>query len=174
MLVRTAVQPASLFGAVRAAVRRVDPTQPVARLRSLEEVIAVSMSGRRFELSLISSFSTIALVLVAVGIYGLLAQIVDQRATEIGIRLALGATRASAVRMVMRAVIVPIAVGIPAGLAGALVASRLLRRVLFGVSATEPQVYALVAVALAAVAIGAAWIAAGRAARIAPMTVLRE
>jgi putative ABC transport system permease protein len=174
MLVRTAAQPASLFGALRAAVRRVDPTQPVARLRSLEEVIAASMSSRRFELSLISSFSTIALVLVAVGIYGLLAQIVDQRATEIGIRLALGATRASTVRMVMKATILPIAVGIPTGLVGALVASRLLRRFVFGVSATEPQVYALVAAALAVFAICAGWLAAGRAGRIAPMTVLRE
>ena len=82
----------TIAGAVRAAVRRADPNQPVARLRALDDIVSSSVAGRRFDLSLIASFSVIALVLSTVGIYGLLAQIVAQRRREIGIRIALGST----------------------------------------------------------------------------------
>ena len=173
VLVRTAVPPGSVATAVRAAVRRVDSLQPVARLRTLEDVVGASTASRRFDLALLSSFAGMALVLAAVGIYGLLAQIVAQRAGEIGIRLALGATGASVVQLIMRSAWVSVALGTCAGLIGARIASRLLERFMFGVSATDPQLYATAAGVLALIALLAAWLPARRAARVSPTSVLK-
>ncbi len=173
MLARSAVPPASVFAAVREAVRRVDAGQPVARLRTLEDVVASSVSGRRFDLSLVGSFSMVALVLSAVGIYGLLSQIVAQRTGEIGIRLALGATEKSVVRLVMKSAWISTTIGTAIGVLGAIAASRLLQQMIFGVSATDPRLYGGVAGALALISLTAAWIPARRAARIDAVSALR-
>jgi putative ABC transport system permease protein len=173
ILVRTAVAPESISMPVRAAVRRVDPAQPVARLRTLEEIVGASVSSRRFDLSLLASFAVMALVLAAVGIYGLLAQVVAQRAGEIGIRIALGATGASVVRLVMRSAWLSVACGAAAGLAGARLSSQLLQRFMFGISPTDPALYAASAGILAAIALLAAWLPARRAAKVDPTTVMR-
>jgi predicted permease len=173
MLVRTAGAPEALLAPVRAAVRRADADQPVARLRTLEDVIDGTLSGRRFELSIVASFSGVALVLAAIGIYGLLAQIVAQRRAELGIRLALGATAGSAVRLVMKSAWLAVGLGLSIGLAGAFVASRLLRQFVYGVSTTDGRIYAGAAVALAVISLGAAWLAARRAATVDPVTALR-
>jgi putative ABC transport system permease protein len=174
VLLRTAVAPESVAPAVRAAVRRTDPSQPVARLRSLETVVGASVLGRRFDLLLLSSFAIMSLVLAAVGIYGLLAQVVAQRTGEIGIRLALGATGSSVVRLVMRSAWLSVGCGAGLGLAGAAAASQLLRRFMFGVSPTDPRVYLAAAVGLASVALLAAWLPARRAARVNPTIALRR
>jgi putative ABC transport system permease protein len=174
VLVRASVPPSSLVAEIRSAVRHVDPNQPVANLRTLSNVVSGSVSERNFDLSLISAFSVVALLLAAVGLYGLLAQIVAQRTSEIGIRLALGATTASAVRLVMWNAWIALGCGVPIGLAGAAVASRVIRRLVFQVSVTEPRVYATAAAALTAVAICAAWLAARRAGRIDPVQALRR
>ncbi len=174
IVARAVVPPESLFTAVRSAVRRVDPDQPVARLRTLDDVVGASLANRRFDLSLVSGFTFVAIVLAAVGIYGLLAQIVAQRTSEIGVRLALGATRGSAVRLVMASAWRAVAIGVPVGLAGAAAASGLLRSFVFGVSPTAPAIYVLAASGLAAMAVGAAWLAARRAARVDPIVALRQ
>ena len=173
VLVRTTVDPGSVSGPVRAAVRRIDSLQPVARLRLLEDIVGASTASRRFELVLFSSFAVMALVLAAVGIYGLLAQIVAQRSGEIGIRLALGATGASVVRLMMRSAWISVALGAVLGLAGARLASELLRSFMFGVSPTDPRLYAAAAVALSTIATIAAWLPARRAARVSPTSALR-
>jgi putative ABC transport system permease protein len=173
VLVRTAVPPESVAIPVRAAVRHVDPAQPVARLRTLEEIVGASVSGRRFDLALLSSFAVMALVLAAVGIYGLLAQVVAQRTGEIGIRMALGATGASVVRLVMRSAWVSVACGAVLGLAGARAASQLLERFMFGISPTEPRLYVASAGILVAIALVAAWLPARRAARISPTIAMK-
>ncbi|HET9270772.1 MAG TPA: FtsX-like permease family protein, partial [Vicinamibacterales bacterium] len=174
VLVRTVVPPASVFASVRAAVRRVDPDQPVANLRTLEELRTATVAGRRLDLSLVALFTMMALALSAVGIYGLLAQSVSQRTREIGVRLALGATPASVVALVMRAAWVSVGVGAAAGVAGAYYAARLLQSFAFGISPTERSVYASVLIGVAALALSAAWIAARRAARIDPVRTLNQ
>ena len=173
VLLRTAIAPESVAPAVRAAVRRVDPLQPVARLRTLETVVDASVLGRRFDLLVLSSFAITALVLAAVGIYGLLGQVVAQRAGEIGIRLALGATGGSVVRLVMRSAWLSVACGAALGSAGAALASQVLRRFMFGVSPTEPRLYLAAVSVLAAVALVAAWLSARRAARVNPANALK-
>jgi putative ABC transport system permease protein len=174
VLARTAVPPASIFAGVRAAVRRVDPDQPVANLRTLEALRRATVAGRRLDLSLVSLFTVMALVLSAVGIYGLLAQSVAQRTREIGVRLALGATPASVVALMMRAAWISVAAGAAAGLAGAYYAARILQGFVFGMSPTEPYLIAGVLAGVGGVALGAAWMAARRAARIDPVRTLNQ
>jgi putative ABC transport system permease protein len=174
VLVRTLVPPESVFAGVRAAVRRVDPDQPVANLRTLDDLRAATVAGRQLDLSLVALFTIMALALSAVGIYGLLAQSVTQRTREIGVRLAVGATPASVVALVMRAAWVSVGVGAAVGLAGAYYAARLLQSFAFGISPTERSVYASVVVGVAALAMAAAWIAARRAARIDPVRTLSQ
>ena len=174
VLARTSGPPEALFAAVRAAVRRVDPDQPVANLRTLDDLRSATVSGRRFDLSLVSLFTVLALVLSAVGIYGLLAQSVAQRTREIGVRLAVGATPASVVALIMRAAWVSVGFGAAAGLAGAYYAARLLQSFAFGISVTDRSVYTGVVAGVAALALTAAWIAARRAARIDPVRTLNQ
>jgi putative ABC transport system permease protein len=174
VLARAAVPPASLFQGVRAAVRRVDPDQPVANLRTLDDLRTATVAGRRLDLTLVALFTAMALVLSAVGIFGLLAQSVAQRTREIGVRLALGATPASVVALVMRAAWASVAIGAAVGLGAARYASRLLQSFAFGISPTEPWLYAGVFTGVAALALSAAWIAARRAARIDPVRTLNQ
>jgi ABC-type antimicrobial peptide transport system permease subunit len=171
--VRTRVDPASLFPAVRAAVRRVDPDQPVARLRTLESVVGTSTSERQFELGLFLGFAVIALVLAAVGTYGLFAQVVAERRAEISIRMALGALPGMAVRLILRRAWLAISVGLAIGLAGASLSANALRSLVFGLSATDPRVYVGVAGVLGTVALVAAWIPSRRAARVDPVEAIK-
>jgi predicted permease len=174
ILAQTSGRPEPLFPAIRNAVRRVDPNQPVANLRTLEEVVSGTLASRRFDLSLVTSFSAMALLLAAVGIYGLLSQTVAQRTGEIGIRLALGATPRSVVRLVMSTAWTCIVVGAAAGVAGAYAASNVLRRFVFGVSATEPVLYVGVVLTIMAIALFSAWMPARRAARVDPVRTLNQ
>lgn len=173
MIVRSTVRPDTLFPAIRAAVRAVDPDQPVAHLRTMNEVIASTTSSRRFDLTLLTSFALVALLLSAVGVYGLLSQVVAQRTSEIGIRLALGATPKSVVRLMLNNVALALAIGLPLGIGGAVWASRLLGQFMFKMSATDPWIYALAAGAIAIVVLVAAWVPARRAARVDPASSVR-
>jgi putative ABC transport system permease protein len=174
MLVRTAVPPGSLFGAVRAAVRRVDPRQPVGRLRTLDQVVGASAAEREFNLDLLAGFALIALVLSAVGIYGLFAHVVAARRAEIGIRMALGAAPSGVIALLLRRAWLSVSLGLAAGVAGAALLSGLLRHMVFGLSATDPRIYAGATATLGLVALVAAWIPSRRAARVDPVSVLRN
>jgi ABC-type antimicrobial peptide transport system permease subunit len=173
-MLRTSVPPASLFNAVRGAVRHVDPAQPVARLRVLEDMVGASTAERRFDLGLFGGFAAVALVLSAIGIYGLFAHLVAQRRSEIGIRMALGAAPGAVVRLMLRRAWLAVAIGLTVGLAGAYATSGLLRSYVFGLSPTNPAIYAGVAVSLGAIGILAAWFPSRRAAAIDPVSSLRE
>ena len=173
VIVRTRVAPASLLMPIRAAVQRVDPDQPVARLRLVRDIVGDSVNHRRFSVALAAGFAVLTIVLTVVGAYALMAQTVSQRTAEFGVRLALGATPRALVAVVMRQAWILAAVGIAIGVAGAMLATQLLRQLVFGVSVSDPRVLAGAALVLTAVSLLAAWIPARRAARVDPIAALR-
>jgi len=166
-------QAMEMVNAVKRAVYSVDRDQPVYKVRAMDDVIAGSQSSSRFTLLLLGVFAGTALALAAIGIYGVISYSVTQRTGEIGIRMALGAGRESVLRLVVGDGMVLAGIGIAIGLAGALAASSLLGSLLYGVSASDPFVFGLTAIVLAAVALVAASIPAFRAARIDPGISLR-
>lgn len=173
MVIRTASAPETLLTPVRAAVQAVDPNLPVTRLETLEEHVSRSVAERRFYMLLVAAFAGVALVLAAVGIFGVLSYLVSQRRREIGIRVALGASRRSVVAMVLRQAMTPAALGVVIGLAAAGALSRFMTAMLFDLRATDPVTFAAVAVVLLAVALVAAWLPARRAVRVDPTVALR-
>ena len=166
--------PASLSSAVRDAVLAVDPDQPVARIRTLDEIADTLLASRRFNTILISAFSAIALLLAAIGTYGVMAYSVTRRTREIGVRMALGARPADVLRMVLGQGGALVAIAIGLGLAGALATNRLLAQQLFEVNATDPGTLAAGALTLSAIALFACYIPARRAMRIQPLQALRQ
>jgi predicted permease len=170
---RASVAPSSLAGPVRRAVLALDPDQPLANVRPLSDVVSRSLSERRLVLNLLAGFALSALLLAALGLYGIVAYAVAQRTREIGIRSALGARRRDVLVLVMAQAARLAAVGAMLGIAGALVLTRVLAGQLYGVEATDPPTFAAVTVVLLLVALFAAWVPARRAARIDPMTALR-
>jgi predicted permease len=159
---------------LRRVVAAVDPELPVARAASMRQVLDDSIGVSRFLMLLMAGFAGLALVLACVGIYAVLSFQISRRTREIGIRVALGASRREVLRLVLGEGTRPAFAGIAAGLAAAFVLSRLLEGMLFGVSAHDPLVYAAVAAALASVAALASWIPARRALRVDPIVALRD
>jgi putative ABC transport system permease protein len=155
------------------AVHDLDANIPVSEIRPMEEVIAVSTAQRRLTMLLLIVFAGIALVLAAVGIYGVISYAVTQRTQEIGIRMALGAPRARVMRMVLGQAMTLTIVGIAAGSAGAWTLTRLMQKLLFGVKPSDPATFVAVSVLLAAVAAAAAAIPGLRATRVDPVIALR-
>jgi predicted permease len=174
VLVRTSVPPMSLGPAVEQAVHALDPDIPVARLRSLEDVVSRSISQPRFYMLLLGLFASMALLLAALGIFGVMSYAVAQRAREIGIRMALGARPASVMRMVLGNAATLILSGIALGLAGALALSRTLSGLLFNLSPTDPSTLGGVAILLTAVALIASYLPARQATRVDPLQTLRS
>jgi putative ABC transport system permease protein len=172
-VIRTAVDPASLAEPARRVVQSIDPAQPVADVRTMESWIGESTSRARFGTLLLTVFSCLALLLAAVGIYGVMAYTVAQRQQEIGIRMALGAQTRDVMRMIMRQGMGMTLVGVCLGLVGGLALSRVVSGLLFGVSATDPLTFAGVALLLTLVALVACLVPARRATRVDPMTALR-
>jgi predicted permease len=158
---------------IRAAVREVDPSMPVAEIATATELLRMSAAPRRLSAMLVSGFAALALFLAAIGIYGVASQFVAHRTREMGIRMAIGARSRQVVTLVMREGGFTAAAGIIVGLASAVAASRLLRGVLFEVAPTDVATYGAVAVVLGAVVLAATAIPARRAARIPPADVLR-
>jgi putative ABC transport system permease protein len=171
--VRTESDPAALIPSVTAQVRELDPDLPVYAVRTMEEVLALSSAQPRFYMLLLGGFALIALVLAAVGIYGVIGYTVRQRTQEIGIRMALGATRDRVQGMVVRQGMTLALSGAAAGLVGALVATRWMQSLLYQVSAMDPTIYSTVAAVLVAVAAVASWLPARRAAGTEPLLALR-
>ncbi|MEW5927749.1 MAG: ABC transporter permease [Gemmatimonadota bacterium] len=173
VLVRSRGEPAAALAALRRAVAELDPNVPLREAMPLPASIGLSLFPQRLAAVLVGAFGVLGLVLAAVGVYGLLAFHVGQRRHEIGVRLALGAHTGDVLRMVLRQGMALVALGIAAGLIVALVVTRLLESLLFGVSPTDPLTFAAVPLALCAVALLASWLPARRAARTDPMTALR-
>jgi predicted permease len=173
LIARTRGDAAALAPTVRAAVRSVDPSQPIVNLATMADVVERSTAQRRFALLLFIAFGVVALLLASAGIYGVLAGRVAERTREIGLRSALGATPRSIVRMVMGEGVLLTGAGIVFGLGGALLLSRFLRALLYGVEPADPVTLGAVAVVLAIVALAACLVPAVRALRIDPMAALR-
>jgi putative ABC transport system permease protein len=173
LAVRSKLDSSSLIAAVRREIQAIDPALPVSSVRMMDEVIAETIAPRRFSMMLFSSFSVVALLLVAVGIYGVMSYSVSQRAHEMGIRMALGASRRDVMKIVVRHAMSLAVAGIAAGTAAALGATQLMESMLFEVEATDPMTFILVAVLLALVAFASCYIPARRATRVDPMTALR-
>jgi putative ABC transport system permease protein len=173
LVVRTGSSPATLAGAIRHEIRRLDSELPVPAFQTLDRLVDDSVAQRRFQLDLVLLFALAALALAAVGVYGVVAQLVTQRTNEIGIRMALGARAADVRRMVLLEGLGPVAAGLAVGFAAALSAGRLVSGLLFGVRAADPLTFAAVAGVLLAAALAACLIPARRATRIDPLEALR-
>src|SRR5271169_6102323 len=171
---RTARDPGTIGDAIRREVQAVDPDVPVYAVRSMDEVVSRSMAERRFALEILGFFGIIALLLASVGIYGVMAYTFSQRTHEIGIRIALGAQRQHILRMALGEGMVLVALGLAAGLVGALLLTQFLRSMLYAVKPTDPATFIAIAALLTAVALLACYIPAHRATRVDPLVALRE
>jgi putative ABC transport system permease protein len=173
LVIRTAVQPASVTNEVRAAITSVERALPVYDVLTMEQVIDKSLASRRLNLWLLTIFAGMALVLSATGLYGVISYLVAQRTREIGVRMALGAQTWDVVGLVMRQGAALIGAGILLGLLGASAFTRVLESLLYGVSARDPLTYATLAAVLAAVALVATWLPARRASQVDPILAIR-
>jgi putative ABC transport system permease protein len=173
LVVRTAMDPASLGPSLRKAVEQVDKNQPLSEVKTLEQIKSENTAGDRLQTTLLGTFGGVALLLAAIGIYGVISYAVAQRTHEIGIRSALGADASSLLRLILRGGMILAAAGLAIGAGGALALTKLLGDLLFGVGARDPGTLAAVAVCLAGVALLACYLPARRAARVDPMVALR-
>jgi putative ABC transport system permease protein len=173
LVVHTSVPPAGITGAVRAAVTGIDSALPLFEVRTMDDVIAENAAGQQFLTLLLGIFAGIALVLAAVGIYGVLSYLVTQRTREIGIRMSLGASRGHVVRLVLGQGARVAAWGFLVGILGALAARRVLVSSLHTVKPSDPTIYVATVACLAVVALLACYVPARRAARVDPMVALR-
>ena len=174
LLLRTSGDPAALASAARQQVLALDPDQSVSKLATMDALITDSLKPQRFNTTLMGVFAALALVLAAVGLYGVLAYTVVQRTHEIGIRLALGASSSAIIRLVLGQGLRLTLCGIALGMAGAFGLTRLLAHLLFGVSKTDPLTFAGIALLLLVVAALACWLPARRAAMVDPLAALRH
>jgi putative ABC transport system permease protein len=174
VVTRTTGDPMALAGAVRRAVTATDPLLAMYDVRTLAERLDADVARPRVTAALVTLFAAVALALAAVGIYGVVAYAVTQRAREFGIRIALGASPAAVVRLVVGQGTAPVLAGLVLGLGGAWGASRVLGALLYGVSATDPLAFAGVTLFLGVVALVAAYVPARRATRVDPIVVLAQ
>lgn len=171
--VKTAVSPTSITGAVRNELRGLDSSLALSNVRTMEQVVADGMQGDSLETFLLGVFAAVALLLAAVGLYGVMSYMVTQRTHEIGIRMALGAQRRDALKLVMSHGGMLTVIGLVLGIVAALGLTQLLGAALYGVRATDPATYVVVAVMLAFVALLACYVPARRATRVDPIVALR-
>jgi putative ABC transport system permease protein len=174
MTVRTSLPPESTTASAVAAVRAIDPQQPVEDVETLQSIVDETLTSRRFSASLLGLFAVVALALAAVGIYSVLSYIVRGRRREIGIRTALGASTRDVLRLFVVEGMKPAVTGIVIGAVAAIASATLLNRLAFGVSASDPATLTAVAAALGVVALAASFLPAWRASRLPPLKVLRE
>jgi predicted permease len=175
VVIRSATSdPAVLAPAARQVVRALDPELPIYNVKTMEGRVDESLARRRFAMTLLALFAALAFGLAAIGTYGVIAYLVRQGTREIGIRMALGATPERVAGMVVRGGMSIAAVGIAVGLAGALLATRFMESLLFGVAATDPATFGATAGLLAVMALVAAYVPARRAARVDPLISLRS
>ena len=173
LVIKTSGNPLAIANAVQREVRALDKDQPVSEMRPMEALLADSISRSRFATLLLSIFAAVAFGLASVGIYGVMSYSVTQRTNEIGIRIALGASRVNVLGLVLRRGLMLAACGVVVGLAGSFALTRLLTTQLFGVSATDPVTFIMVSLTLMAVALLATYLPARRAMKVDPLVALR-
>jgi putative ABC transport system permease protein len=173
LVVRTSVDPLSLAMPVRNAIWSVDKDQPVANIDSMENIVAGAVARQRFSMLLLAIFAALALVLAAVGIYGVMSYTVAQQTREIGIRIALGAKRGDVLKMTVKQGLKLVGLGLVIGLPSAFILTRVMSSLLFGISATDPITFLGISLVVLAVALLASYIPALRATKVDPMIALR-
>jgi len=173
LIVRTSVDPLSLATPVRNAIWSVDKDQPVANIDSMENIVAGAVARQRFSMLLLAIFAALALVLAAVGIYGVMSYTVAQQTREIGIRIALGAKRGDVLKMTVKQAIKLVGLGLAIGLPSAFILTRVMSTLLFGISATDPITFLGISLVVLVVALLASYIPALRATKVDPMIALR-
>src|SRR5262249_24046544 len=172
--IRSPLDQSTLLAAVQREVKALDPNLPVSNVRTMEEVIAQSVATRRFVLLLFGLFAGLALLLATVGVYGVLTASVSQRARELGIRIALGATARDVGRLIVGQGLKLVVSGMVIGLVSALALQRVIGKLLFGVSPSNPLTFIAIAFLLITVTLLACWIPARRATKVDPLTALRS
>jgi putative ABC transport system permease protein len=173
-VVRTGGDPRATLNTVRRVVKEFDALMPITGLTPMDQLLSSTIADRKFNMFLLGGFALLSLSLAAVGIYGLIAYSVAQRTRELGIRIALGALPRDVLLLIMRQGATLAAGGIVVGSIGAIVSTRWMRSMLFHVDPLDPLTFAAVGLTLAAVAIGATWAPALRAARVSPVTAMRN
>ena len=173
LAVRTSSQPAAIVSNLRQIVRSLDPEVPLFRVRTMQDVLSESVAPRRFNMLLLAAFAGLALLLASIGIYGVMSYSVSQYTHEIGIRMALGASAANVLRLIVREGMTLVLIGLAVGASGALALTRVLSSLLFDVKPWDPLTLTSVSLLLAAVAFAASYIPARRATRVDPMIALR-
>ena len=173
VVLRTVGDPHQQAAALRSALAEIDPNQPLVKVRTMEDNMAATVAQPRFRTWLIGIFAGLALMLAAVGIYGVMSYSVTQRTSEIGIRITLGAQPLDVFRIVLGEGLRFALIGVAVGVAGGLVLTRLLSTFLYGVSATDPLTFFGVAILLIAVSVAACFFPARRATRVDPIVALR-
>jgi len=174
VVLRTQGDPVAIMGPVRRAVEEIDPREVIYNVQTMEAVLATSLAARRLSMILLGVFAGLALVLACVGIYGVISYLVGQRTREIGVRMALGAQRGDVLRLVLGHGAGMALLGVGIGVAAALALTRLMSRLLFGVSPTDPLTFTAVAILLTLVAVAACYIPARRAMSVDPIEALRH
>lgn len=174
MVIRTAGDPKSISSLLRAQVFAVDKNQPVTSIKPLEEIVAGMIAQEKFAMILLTVFSLVALVIAAVGIYGVMAYTVTQRTGEIGIRMALGASQGSVLQLILRSGMKIISIGLALGLGATLALAHVMQSLLYGTSSRDPLTLSAIALILASVAFVACLIPALRATRVDPLVALRN
>ena len=173
VLVRTSGEPLAIAAAVREQVRALDKDVPVTHIQTMDRVFAASVAQQRFSMLVVGLFAGLALVLASVGIYGVMAYSVAQRAHEIGVRMALGARTAQVLKLILKDGMTLALLGVGVGLAGAFALTRLIATLLFGVTPTDATTLIVVSLALLGVALVACYIPARRATKVDPLVALR-
>ncbi len=173
-IIRTAQDPGALTAAVRSILRTALPGQPLDTARTMDQIISNSLTSERFQTTLLTLFGGLGLLIVIVGVYGVISYFVAQRTHEIGVRMALGATQTSVLRLVLRQGALLAAVGVAVGVAASLALARLLQGLLYGIAPSDPATLVGITVLLMIVVLAASWIPARRATRVDPLIALRH
>ena len=173
-VIKSQLEPAQMIAAARRQIQVIDPHQPIYNIRTLEQVRAASIAPERLNLTLLGLFATLALILAAIGLYGVTAYSVSQRAHEIGVRMSLGAQRRDVFKLIVQQALRLTLIGVAIGLAGAFALTRVMRTLLFEVSAADPVTFAVIPLLIAVVALFACWIPARRATKVDPIIALKS